>query len=75
MVFYRYREFSVTTKFAQACIATEILCRDRARGWDDKGMRDRAPLACDRAQQCALCARQRAVCAQLCTRQTYNSVL
>ena len=48
MVFYRDREFSVATKFAQARVAKKIMRRDRARGWDGQGTRDKAPLACHR---------------------------
>ena len=44
MVFCRDREFSVATEFAQARVATEILCRNRAYDWDGGGTCDRAPL-------------------------------
>ena len=52
MVFYRGKELSVATEFSQALVVTQILCCDRACGWDGRGERDNVQCArncaCDR---------------------------
>ena len=59
------------TEFAQACVPTEILCRNRAHYWDGKGVHDKARDHAHDARNSAHCVRdskQSVQCARSCGR-------